>query len=49
MAVTTARHLTSHTYEEAVVAAIGRDIRSRFQPAFVVLEKRLCAFLPDGA
>ena len=47
MDMITARNLTSHTYDEAVVAAIGRDICSRFQPAFVALEVRLGAFLTE--
>lgn len=49
MDMITARNLTSHTYDEAVVAAIGRDICARFQPAFVALESRLGAFLSDGS
>ncbi len=43
------RNLTSHTYDEAVVAAIGRDICTRFQPAYVALESRLGAFLQEGS
>ncbi|MFN3408690.1 MAG: nucleotidyltransferase substrate binding protein [Limisphaerales bacterium] len=47
-----ARNLTSHTYQDSIVADIVKDILGRFHPALVAMERRFAALQAkelDGA